>query len=253
MEPRMNRFDDLTNVYEAMIDWKKRLGHEEAFYRKAFEEVGARRVLDAACGTGRHAAMFHSWGLDVEGADISPAMIARAKASFGEPEGLRWSIRSFEAAAAPGGFDAVVCVGNSLALVGGKDAVERGIAAMMSAVRIGGVLVVHVLNFWKMEDGRCIWQKCLRVRIAGDEVTVIKGVHRAGDRGFVELLVVDGETRIARAQSVPFLGLEAAELERILRQEGAAEVSVFGGYAGQPYSRGESDDLVIVAKKTGNS
>jgi SAM-dependent methyltransferase len=71
-------FTHLTDVYEALIDWPKRLAHEEAFYRRLFERVGARSVADVACGTGHHAAMFHSWGLRVEGSDISLQMIEHA-------------------------------------------------------------------------------------------------------------------------------------------------------------------------------
>ena len=68
-----NLFQDLTDVYEAMIDWPKRLAREEPFYRRWFERCGARSVLDVACGTGHHGAMFHRWGLRVEGADLSAA------------------------------------------------------------------------------------------------------------------------------------------------------------------------------------
>ena len=70
-------FDDLTDIYDAMIDWPKRLAHEGSFYRRVFEQHDVRSVVDVACGTGRHAAMFHSWGLRVEAADLSPAMIDR--------------------------------------------------------------------------------------------------------------------------------------------------------------------------------
>jgi SAM-dependent methyltransferase len=117
-------FDDLADVYEAMIDWPKRLAHETPFYRRLFQRLGLEKmgtgsvppsgiatdkscptvpvpifsgsVLDAACGTGQHAAMFHSWGLRVEGADLSAAMIDRARGAFGEPDGLRWTVRAFD-------------------------------------------------------------------------------------------------------------------------------------------------------------
>ena len=89
-------FDDFADAYEAMIDWPKRLAHEEPFYRRLFDRLRAGSVLDAACGTGQHAAMFHSWGLQVEGADVSPVMIERAKTKFGEPRGLQWTVRGFE-------------------------------------------------------------------------------------------------------------------------------------------------------------
>ena len=156
-------FQDLTDVYEAMIDWPKRLANEGPFYRRLFERHGVRSVVDVACGTGRHAAMFHSWDLRVEGADLSPAMIDRARASFGEPAGLRWVVRGFDQPIAPAEpFDAAVCVGNSLPLAPDMATVQRAIGQMLAAVRGGGLLVIHVLNLWHLPDGPCVWQKCRR-------------------------------------------------------------------------------------------
>ena len=45
------------------------------------------------------------------------------------------------------------------------------------------------------------------------------------------------------------MGLKAAELEEAARRGGAAEVSFFGGYQGQPYERSNSVDLLMVAEK----
>src|SRR5512147_2226208 len=134
MPSRSETFDEHAAVYDLLIDWPKRLANEEPFYRRLFERVGARRVLDAACGTGRHAAMFHAWGLRVEGADLSPEMIARARAGSGEPEGLRWTVRGFDQPVErPGSFDAVVCVGNSLALAPDLQTVHRALAQLFAA------------------------------------------------------------------------------------------------------------------------
>jgi hypothetical protein len=58
-------FDDLTDLYEAMIDWPKRSANEAPFFRRLCEHSIVRRVADVACGTGRHADMFRSWGLEV--------------------------------------------------------------------------------------------------------------------------------------------------------------------------------------------
>jgi len=49
----MSMFQKLTDVYEAMIDWPKRLAHEEPFYRRLFAEHSVQSVVDTACGTGR--------------------------------------------------------------------------------------------------------------------------------------------------------------------------------------------------------
>ena len=242
-------FDHLTDIYDAMIDWPKRLAAEEPFYRRWFQKVGAKRVLDAACGTGRHAAMFHDWGMEVEAADISPAMIKQAKKNFGEPPGLRWTVRTFDQPVeSPGTWDAVVCVGNSLALAPDRETVFRAIRHMIAALRPSGVLLVQVLNLWRLPDGPCLWQKCLRTQLPQGDVLILKGVHRSGNRGFVELVVADPVGGPLVAQESPeFLGLETSELEAAVREAGAADAQFFGGYAGQPYERQTSVDLVIVA------
>jgi SAM-dependent methyltransferase len=249
------RFDELTDIYEAMIDWPKRLAGEEPFYRRVLADAHAQSVLDVACGTGRHAAMFHAWGLRVEGADLSPNMIRRARAAFGEPQGLRWVVRGFaEPAGVPSGspaaFDAAVCVGNSLPLAPDMAAARQAIHRMFSCVRPGGVIIVQVLNLWRLEDGPCLWQKCLRTTLPLGDVVVLKGVHRSGSRGFVELVVMrpDGGPPLV-CESLPLLGIEAAELAEAARRGGASDVKLFGDYHDRPYRREESVDLLMVARK----
>ena len=243
-------FDDLTDVYEAMIDWPKRLAHEEPFYRRWFEQIGVRTVADVACGTGRHAAMFHEWALRVEGSDLSPRMIEGARSTFGEPPGLRWVVRGFdEPLESTEPWDIVLCVGNSLALAPKGETVERALRQILAAVRTGGLLVVHVLNLWRMPDGPCQWQKCLRTTLPQGEVLILKGVHRCGPRGYVELLVMDPAGGVLRSEAVAFQGLECRELELIARESGAVHVQFFGGYDEQPYDRHQSTDLVLVARK----
>lgn len=244
-------FGDLTGVYEAMIDWPKRLANEEPFYRRLFERIGVRRVLDAACGTGWHAGMFAAWRLHVEGADISEEMIARAKARFGESRRLRWVVRGFHQPAAPAKpFDAAICVGNSLALASDHETVRQAIRELFYAVRSGGVVVVHVLNLWRLPDGPCVWQKCRRAELPAGEMLILKGVHRRNGQGFVDLVLVGyHQASLVYSESVPFLGLEASDLEAMARSAGAAEVVFFGDYQESPYDRQKSVDLIMVAKK----
>lgn len=244
-------FDDLADIYEAMVDWPKRLAREEPFYRRLFDSLDARVVLDAACGTGHHAAMFHAWGLEVEGADISPQMIDRARARSGEPAGLRWTVRAFDEPAGPADtFDVAVCVGNSLALAPDELTVGRAIARLLSVVRSGGAIVLHVLNLWRLADGPCLWQKCQRVRLPRGDTLILKGVHRCASRGYVDLVVtqLDGEP-VMHERSVPLLGLEPEQLVQMARAAGAHRVESFGGYDGQPYQRTSSTDLLLVAHK----
>ncbi|MBN2580077.1 MAG: class I SAM-dependent methyltransferase [Pirellulales bacterium] len=244
-------FQDRTEVYEALVDWPKRLEREEPFFRHWFREAGVRSVVDVACGIGRHAALFHSWGLRVEGADISPAMIDGARRNFGQLEGLQWTVRGFEEpipCRRP--FDAALCTGNSLALAPDHTAVQTALRQMFSAVRPGGLVIVHVLNLWRLPNGPCVWQKSKPVALSVGEVLLVKGVHRCGDRGFVDLVVLDPRKGIRlHEESIHFLGLEAKTLADCAQDAGAAEIQWFGGYQNQTYDRQLSRDLIVVATK----
>jgi SAM-dependent methyltransferase len=242
-------FGDLVDAYDAMIDWPKRLAAEEPFYRWLFERAGAGSVLDAACGTGRHAAMFHSWSLQVEGADLSEEMIQRCRGRFGEPVMLRWAVRGYDQPAGePGRFDVAICTGNSLALAPDAATARRAVGRLVEAVRPDGAVVLQVLNLWRMEDGPVTWQKCKRAGLPRGESLIVKGVHRCGDRGYVDMMVttLEGEPAM-QAESVPFLGFEAEQLGQLAKEAGARRVEVFGDYKRGAYERSRSPDLIVVA------
>ena len=245
-------FADLSDCYEAMIDWPKRLAHEAPFYRRLFESVAAQHVLDAACGTGHHAALFHSWQLRVEGADINESMLARARRNFGEPAGLRWVRRGYtEPVGSTGPLDVVLCVGNSLALVPDLQTARTAVRNMLEAVRPGGAIVLHVLNLWRLADGPCQWQKCVRTALDQGPVIIVKGVHRHGSTGYVDLVVSSlADPHAWRSDCVPFLGLEAAALEQWACEAGVGTIDLYGGYHAEPYRRETSADLIVVARKT---
>ncbi len=76
-DERADMFDELSTANAKSDDRKIELGF-------AFTELGVRagsRVLDAGCGTGHFAIAFAEHGCMVDGIDISPEMIARARAN----------------------------------------------------------------------------------------------------------------------------------------------------------------------------
>ena len=245
-------FDDLTDVYEAMIDWPQRLANESPFYRRWFERTGVRSVVDVACGTGRHAALFHSWNLRVEGADLSPRMIetrprqfrraarpalggARLRSAHPRRRALRrGDVRGqFPGPGARRGHGPAGDRRDARRGAAGRRSIDPPAQSVAPARRPGGVAEVPA-----------------RPTLPQGEVLILKGVHRSGGKGYVELIVasLSGDATM-RTESVPLLGLESADLERMARRSGAAEVSFFGGYQEQPYDRVESVDLLMVARK----
>ncbi len=245
-------FDEQLWRYEALVNWEKRLANEAPFYRDLFAEAGVRSVLDTACGTGHHAEMFHSWGLRVEGADLSEGMIERCRSRLGQSDRLRWVVRSFDRPSEPpGAFDAVLCVGNSLSLAPDIDTARRAVRAMLDSARAGGVCVIQVLNTWSLPEGPMIWQKTQPVRHEGCDHILLKGIRRAGSRSWIEVvdLALGGQSIDRWSESTCLLGLEADDLISAARTAGASRVVVFGDYRRTPYDQTASQDLIVVARK----
>jgi SAM-dependent methyltransferase len=244
-------FEDISDVYEALVDWPTRLANETPFYRHWFSQTDVHRVLDVACGTGHHAVLFHDWGLNVEAADISPAMLEKARRRCKPSSNLRWVQRGFEEPVdSPASFDAALCVGNSLALAPDLATASRALHNMLAAIRAGGLLIIQLLNLWRLPAGPCAWQRCRPVTLPDGTAVVVKGVHRCAKRGYVDLVLISLEdARIVSQKSTPLLGLDADQLVATLRSGGATQTHVFGDHHQQPYEETTSVDLILVALK----
>lgn len=243
---------NVADAYEAMIDWPKRLAREEPFFRWIFEQTKAQSVLDVACGTGHHVNLFRSWGLRVEGADLSEAMISRCQTQWGQSDSHRWNIRRFDQPVdTPASFDVAICTGNSLALVESQEDVTRTITHLLGAVREGGAVVLHVRNLWSLPQGTPLWQKCKRTLLPQGDSLIIKGLHRCGAQGFINLLITDlsKDPPALSSTCVPFMGFEKADLEMLALRCGAKTVTAFGNYAREEYARETSEDLILAIAK----
>ena len=65
-------YDALAPMFDVMTDWDARLAAEGPFLRAQLDAVGARRVLDAACGSGGHALWLARQGYDGRGRGRQP-------------------------------------------------------------------------------------------------------------------------------------------------------------------------------------
>jgi SAM-dependent methyltransferase len=247
-----DQFSKFADAFEAINDWPKRLANEAPFYRWLFERASAKSVIDVACGTGHHVNMFRSWGLCAAGADASPTMIERCRARWGEGPELSWSLRAYDQPIDSGApFDVAICIGNSLALAPDPRTVATAVAQMLAGVCKGGAIFVQVLNFWAIPEGPCLWQKCIRANLPAGERLIIKGVHRSGQRGFVEMLVTNLATNPPelKSEQAVFQMLDVEMLESAARRGGCSSVEFFGGYDRKAYEAQTSQDLMMVAWK----
>jgi glycine/sarcosine N-methyltransferase len=248
-------YDALAADYDRFVEWEGRLSHELPFLTALFEAHRVQRVLDAACGTGQHAIALAQRGYQVVGADLSAAMVARAKANaatqgvevafveagLGELAGLGMT------------FEAAICLGNSLPHLLSESAVARALADLSGVLRPGGLLVIQNRNFdrvWAEQErfmppqsrreaeGEWLF---LRFYDFGEETVTFNMLRlRRTDDGWVQ----DVESTELR----PLFG---DDLARALVAAGFDPVRLYGSYDGSPFDAAESGDLIAVAKRAG--
>lgn len=118
---------------------------EVAFVRRHMPLPVHRRVLDVACGVGRHARALAAQGYEVLGIDSSEAAIRAARE--GAPEGARFRVHDQGGLDALGesDFDGVICLWQSF---GFADPDENRVIleAMTRRLRPGGRLLLDLYN-----------------------------------------------------------------------------------------------------------
>ena len=208
-------------------------------------------MLDVACGTGHHAAMFHAWGLEVEGADVSAAMLASSATPLRNTGGLHWACRDFTAAGKHDRlFDVVLCVGNSLALAPDLGTARTAVTRMFDATVPGGLVIVHVANLWRLPDGPCVWQKCVPLESAPAAVPFSRDCTGRESPAMLTWLSVAGErTRVCIASRFAGWDWKPDALVAWSTAAGGSVSAVHGGYGDEPYQRDTSVDLIMIARK----
>ena len=163
MYDKSARIYDLLYVGTGIKDYHA----ETAELRRIIEEScpEARTLLDVACGTGAHLAELRQW-YEVEGADLSPAMLAVAgKRLPGIP--LRQAdMRTLDLGRS---FDAVICLFSSIGYITEPNEMRPAVARLAAHVAPGGVLI---LDGWVRPDE---WHDRFRPEpdIAQDDETLV--------------------------------------------------------------------------------
>lgn len=246
-------YETLGGQYDEMISWDARYAREAAFFQELFAKERVRRVLDAACGTGMHARWFAQWGLEVVAADPSPAMLATAaQNTSGLPVSLIQAAFGSLHSTAGGGFDAVVCLGNSLPHAVTDDELRTALADFREALRAGGILVVHNNNYdrilrrrerfmplasRKTPDGQKLFLRFFDFPTEPGPLRFNVVILTEGPRGWS----MDVSTALHR----PLL---RSEMQSALAAARFGDLAFHGAFTGEPFSEEESDNLIVVSR-----
>lgn len=198
------------------------------------------RVLDLACGQGRHARTLHTLGYDVVGLDLSPASIAVARdlASEGQEFDVA-DMRDFQLSQS---FDAIVNLFTSFGYFSDENDNASVLARVYHHLKPEGIFVLDYLNAYPLLN-----------RSEEEKRTIVDGIEfktrKYSDAKCVmkNITITDGAKTEHFQERVQLFTRE--DLTRLLSQTGFTVEHVFGSYALDAFEPSISPRCLIIARK----
>jgi ubiquinone/menaquinone biosynthesis C-methylase UbiE len=121
-------------------------------YRELIERYG-QPALDVGCGTGRLLLDYLGAGIDIDGVDNSPEMLARCREKAGRL-GLHPVLyqQSIEALALPRRYRTILVPSSSFQLVTDPDAAAAAMRRFLVHLEPGGALAMSFMPLWEAGD-----------------------------------------------------------------------------------------------------
>ena len=249
-------YDTFSTDYDRFVNWPGRLAVEMPFLEGRLKEAGARRVLDAACGTGMHAIALAKLGFEVAGADLSAGMIERARANAAasglsvqfEEAGFGDLQRTFGAQT----FDALLCLGNSLPHLLTPDLLTAALVDFAGCLKPGGLLLIQNRNFDGVTEKRERWMEPQAAHEGQAEWLFLRFYDFEADGLLTfNIVTLHREGMTAWTQSVMTTRLRPLlqdEMKTILESTGFESITCLGNMTGAPFDAMTSGNLVLIAR-----
>jgi len=209
---------------------------------KILKPAAGTRMLDVACGRGRHSKILASLGFDVIGIDLAPDSIKIAKES--EKENLHFFLHDMRLPYSVNYFDCAFNFFTSFGYFRSRRENENAVRTVADALKHGGTFVLDYLNVQYAES-----------HLKARESTEINGIQFFLSRWFDEnyfykKVEVEDENR-----SEPYIITEQVckfslgDFNDMFAYHGLQMQDVFGDYQFGPYDVNKSPRLLMVASK----
>lgn len=248
----MDLYELLAPAYEILAS-PERIAREVDAVSGVILGMGARSVLDAGCAAGFHTIELARREFKVTGIDRSPAMIrsARARAAEAGVGALFFEADLKDAHEVQGvPFDAVLCLGNTMASITAGTERSRVLRAFRMALRPQGTLVIQMRDL--AVKTQPFPTRALR---RGDEEWILLRRMDPDPRGvrFVSVLLhrsrpdMEWETRVSDSVLVPS---PRSRWKIDLERAGFNRIRFASDLRGTPRRAGPSGpDLVVMARR----
>jgi SAM-dependent methyltransferase len=197
------------------------------------------RVLDVACGTGRHGAAFRARGARVIGLDLSQQLLHRAVGTARLPV-IRSDVRRIPVR--PGSMDFTVNLFTSFGYFNLDAEHARALGEMVATLRRGGFFALDFLNAARVPADLVASETG---ELGGRPVQIHRWLDPAGQYVFKSITTDDGGRRFVERVRL----FTAGELERLLLGAGCRVTHRLGDYDGGAL-HADSPRVILVGQVT---
>ena len=198
------------------------------------------RMLDLACGKGRHAHYLCSKGFEVTGVDLSPSNIEAARKIA--CRNLYFEVHDMREPLRENYFDYIFNFFTSFGYFDREEDNIRTMNAIATALKPGGIVIIDFLNAQRViEKMHPVEHK----EMGG----ILFHIHRHFEDGFIikEIDFEDGGRSYHFHEKVQALCLP--DFDRLFARSGLQRTAVFGDYRLGPFREEESERLIVMARK----
>jgi SAM-dependent methyltransferase len=256
----------VSRIYDVFVDWPGRLAREMPGIEKHLRAVGARRVLDLGCGTGRHVQALLERGYDAHGADVSDDMLAQARSLVGAERVHAWRLGDPPPSSVTGKapFDAAIAMGNVWPILSSESEARGTADAVKQLVRPGGLLLLGFKAFEVRRRSGNPYLPLLRREHEGKVLWFVRFVvfdvlpqprdgsracemHMAVLAGDASTVDEHGEAGALLHRASRLRSWDPVELTEWLRARGFADVRI-SGKLDDPEAPVTSEDVFAIAR-----
>lgn len=199
------------------------------------------KVLDAACGKGRHSRTLAQMGLHVTGIDLSPNSIDYAR-QF-ETENLHFDVCDIRHVYRPLYFDYVLNLFSSFGYFDADAEDEKCIVSFAGSLKPDGTLLIDYINTE-------LAVKTMKPREIIQREHTQFHIQKRLEKGFIKKKIefLAQGTDYSFEEQLKVINL--FRFEKMLQQAGFTLINVFGDYDLNTFDAATSPRLILVAQKT---
>lgn len=145
-------------IWGDLVGWDDRRRGENGFLVGQLKKIGGKKVLDVALGDGVDTIHLLQKGFEVLSNEIDDAFRQKAtenakKSGFEiKPTNLNWMNLSEDYS--ENSFDAIICLGNSLTCLFGRENQVQALKQFYSILKLGGALLIDERNYQRILDNK---------------------------------------------------------------------------------------------------